>query len=81
MARVQVNLKLDEKMVKEVEDLVRKGYFSSKTEAFSKALQLLIKQYKTDELIKRFNEVREGTEGMPSLTEIVVGSHEEGDER
>ena len=49
MARVQVNLKLDEKTVKEVEELVEKGYFNSKTEVFVKALQLLIKSQKAKE--------------------------------
>ncbi len=80
MARVQVNLKLDEKTVKEVERLVEKGYFSSKTEAFVKALQLLIKSHKTEELAKRINTIREGTEEAPSVTEAVVKSHEEEDE-
>jgi len=80
MARVQVNLKLDEKTVKEVERLIEKGYFSSKTEAFVKALQLLIKSQKAGELAKRIDKIREGTEGAPSVTEAVVKSHEEEDE-
>lgn len=80
MARVQVNLKLDEKTVREVERLVEKGYFSSKTEAFIKALQLLIKSQKAEELAKRIDEIREGTEEAPSVTEAVVEAHEEEDE-
>ncbi|MEM1658990.1 MAG: ribbon-helix-helix domain-containing protein [Candidatus Jordarchaeales archaeon] len=80
MAKVQVNLKLDEGIVRAVEELVRKGYFSSKTEAFSRALQLLVRHYKAGELSRRFDEIRKGTEDMPSLTEIVVRSHEEEDE-
>ena len=80
MARVQVNLKLDEKTVKEVEGLVEKGYFSSKTEVFVKALQLLIKSQKAKELARRIDEIREGTEEAPSVTEAVVGAHEEEDE-
>jgi len=80
MARVQVNLKLDEKAVREVERLVEKGYFSSKTEAFMRALQLLIKSHKAEELSKRIDEIREGTERAPSVTEAVVEAHEEEDE-
>lgn len=80
MARIQVNLKIDERIVKEVESLVGKGYFSSKTEAFLKALQLLIKSYKAEELKRRLDEIREGTEEAPSLTEMVIASHEEEDE-
>ena len=80
MARVQVNLKLDEKAVREVERLIEKGYFSSKTEAFMRALQLLIKYHKAGELAKRIDEIREGTERAPSVTEAVVEAHEEEDE-
>jgi len=80
MARVQVNLKLDEKTVKEVERLVEKGYFRSKTDTFAKALQLLIKSRKTEELAKRIDDIRKGTEEAPSVSEAVVKSQEEEDE-
>jgi Arc/MetJ-type ribon-helix-helix transcriptional regulator len=80
MARVKVNLKLDEGIVKEVERLVEQGYFSNKTETFMKALQLLLRVYKNEEVVKRFNGVREETENMPSLTKAVIESHEEEDE-
>ena len=80
MARVQVNLKLDEKAVREVDSLIEKGYFSSKTEAFMRALELLIRSHKAGELAKRIDEIREGTERAPSVTEAVVEAHEEEDE-
>lgn len=80
MTRIQVNLKIDERIIKEVEDLVKKGYFSSKTEAFLTALQLLLKFYKAEEFRRRLDEIREGTLRAPSLTEMVITSHEEEDE-
>lgn len=80
MARVQVNLKLDEKTVREVEKLVQKGRFKTKTEAFKEALQLLIKSHRAEELASRIDEIREGTERAPSVTEAVVEAHEEEDE-
>jgi Arc/MetJ-type ribon-helix-helix transcriptional regulator len=80
MARVKVNLKLDEGIVKEVERLVEQGYFSNKTEAFMKALQLLLRVHENEEVVKRFNGVREETENMLSLTKAVIESHEEEDE-
>lgn len=79
MARVQVNLRLDEKIVEEVERLVREGYFSSKTEAFTQALKLLVRYYRLEELNRRFEKIREGTESLPSVTAAVVASHEEED--
>lgn len=77
MAKAQVNLKLDAELVREVERLVREGYFPTKTEAFTQALKLLIKQYKLEELRTRLARIREGTESLPSTTEAVVESHEE----
>jgi len=79
MGRVQVNLKLEEGLVREVERLIKQGYFSSKTEAFTKALQLLIRKYKEDELRRRIESIREGTENLPSVTEAVIEAHEEED--
>jgi Arc/MetJ-type ribon-helix-helix transcriptional regulator len=80
MARIQVNLKLDEGVLREVEKLVEQGCFNTKTEAFTKALQLLIRTHKAGELAKRFEEVREGTEEVSSLTEAVIESHGEEDD-
>jgi len=76
---VQVNVKLDEKLVREIERLVEEGYVKTKKEAFERALRLLIKSRKALELAERINKVREGTETMPSVTEALVKSHEEED--
>ena len=52
--------------MREVERLVEEGHFSSKTEAFTEALRLLIRSYRAEELKRRIDRIREGTEGMPS---------------
>ncbi|MGC9104088.1 MAG: ribbon-helix-helix domain-containing protein [Candidatus Methanodesulfokora sp.] len=74
-----MNLRLDEKVVKEVERLVRKGHFSSKTEAFTQALKLLIRHYRAEEIKRKFESIREGTEAFPSVTAAIIASHEEED--
>ncbi len=74
---VQVNVKLDRSLLDEVEELVRKGYVKTKKEAFEKGLLLLIKMYKASELERRIDTIREGTEGMPSVTQAVMETHEE----
>jgi len=74
---VQVNVKLDEKLLREVEKLVEEGHVKTKKEAFERGLQLLMKSYKARELAERIDRVREGTEAMPSVTEAVIESHEE----
>ena len=80
MDRIQVNLKLEPSLVREVERLVEEGRFSSKTEAFTEALRLLIRSYKAEELRKRIDRIREGTERMPSATEALAEMHEEEDQ-
>ncbi|MEM3045013.1 MAG: type II toxin-antitoxin system VapB family antitoxin [Candidatus Bathyarchaeia archaeon] len=75
----QVNVKLDEKLLREVERLIEEGYVKTKKEAFEKALKLLIKSHKASELEERIDRVREGTEGMPSVTEAVMELHGEED--
>lgn len=76
---VQVNVKLDEKILREVEKLIEKGKVKTKKEAFEKALLLLLRSYKASELAERIDKIREGTELMRSVTEAVIESHEEED--
>ncbi len=79
MTTVQVNIKLDKELADEVEELVRKGIFRSKKDAFTQALKLLIRKYRAEELRRIMDEIREGTEKMPSATEAIIRSHEEED--
>lgn len=74
---IQVNVKLDERLLKEVERLVKEGRVKTKKEAFERALQLLVKSYKAGELTRRVDEIRDGTEKFPSVTALAVESHEE----
>jgi len=74
---VQVNVKLDEKLFREVERLVEAGKVRTKKEAFEKALLLLIRSEKAVELAGRIDRVREGTESMGGVSEAVVEVHEE----
>ena len=81
MSKAQVNIRIPKDLISEVENLVKRGIFSSKTEAFSEAVRLLIRTHKGRVLAERMDRVREGTEGRPNLTEVVISSHEEEDVR
>jgi len=74
---VRVNIKLDEKILKEIEELLKKKYVKTKKEAFEKALLLLIRQYKASEIAEKINMIREGTEELPSVTKAIIESHKE----
>jgi len=75
--KTQVNVRLERELVAEVDELVRSGRFSSKTEAFSEALRLLMRAHKGEALARRMDEIREGTGAYPSLTDALVASREE----
>ena len=79
MSKEQVNVRLEKELVGEVEELIKSGHFSSKTDAFSEAAKLLIRKYKGELLAKKIDRIREGTEKHPSPAEAVVTSHEEED--
>ena len=68
MARSQVNVRLDEGLMEEVEALVEGGRYATKTEAFTEALRLLLRVHRGEELASRMDALREGTGGLPSLS-------------
>ncbi len=76
---VRVNVKLDGKLVAQVEQLVEKGVVKTKKEAFEEGLRLFLKSHKAQEIRARMDSIREETEDMASVTEVVIRSHEQGD--
>lgn len=79
MAKAQVNVKLEEKLLREVEGLVENGLYASKTEAFAEALKLLLKAQKGKTILQRIEKIREGTEAYPSASRALVEAHGEED--
>jgi len=80
MSKAQVNVRLRKELVAGIDELVKGGHFSNKTEAFSEAIRLLMKTYKGQMLAKKIDSIREETESYLSPAEAVVSSHEEEDE-
>lgn len=52
MDKAQINVRLPKELVDEIHELVKRGRFASKTDAFSNALKLLLKVYKKEELAR-----------------------------
>ncbi|MBS7651046.1 MAG: ribbon-helix-helix domain-containing protein [Candidatus Bathyarchaeia archaeon] len=77
MAKIQVNVKLEEDLLREVEYLVESGLYSSKTEAFIEALKLLLRVQKGKMILQRIEKIREGTEAYPSVGQALAEMHEE----
>jgi len=75
-----MNVRVDGELSREVDELVRRGVFKTKREAVEKALRLLIARVKAEEIRRAIDEVREGTEGLPSAAEALLESRAEEDE-
>ncbi|MDK2464401.1 MAG: ribbon-helix-helix domain-containing protein [Candidatus Korarchaeota archaeon] len=76
---VQMNVRVDEELSREVDELVRRGLFKTKREVVEEALRLLIARLKAQEIRRSIDEVREGTEELPSATEALLESRAEED--
>jgi len=79
LKKVQINLRIEEDLIKKIDMLVKHGFFKNRTEAFVVALNRLIKDYLKEFLREKLDKVRQGTNNFPSLTDIVVKLHEEED--
>ena len=77
LAKVQVNVKLERQPVREVEGLVERGAYHSKTEAFTEALKLLLPIQNGLELLDKIEKIRQGTENYPSPSRALTELHEE----
>jgi Arc/MetJ-type ribon-helix-helix transcriptional regulator len=81
MARTQVNVKLEDELLKQVESLVESKVYTSKTEAFTEALKLLLRSQRGKALLQRIDKIREGTEAYPSTSHALIEDHEQEDAR
>jgi len=79
LARTQVNLKLDDELLRQVESLVESKLYKSKTEAFTEALKLLLRSQRGKALLQRIDKIREGTEVYPSASRVLIEDHEQED--
>ncbi|GEM_PF-2738938 len=76
---VQMNVRVSSELVREIEELIRRKRFKSKKEVVEEALRLLIAREKVKEIDSLLEEIRRGTEGMPSVTEKLLEDREEED--
>ncbi|ODS35187.1 MAG: hypothetical protein A7316_10745 [Candidatus Altiarchaeales archaeon WOR_SM1_86-2] len=76
-----ITVKTTPVLMDELENVVKKEHYKSKSDAINDAIRFLVKKHKMREIDRRIKRIREGTEDLPSLTEAVIKSHEEDDER
>jgi Arc/MetJ-type ribon-helix-helix transcriptional regulator/predicted nucleic acid-binding protein len=79
VAKTQVNVKLDDELLRKVESLVESKVYASKTEAFTEALKLLLRSQRGKALLQRIDKIREGTETYASASQALLEDHEKED--
>ena len=78
---VQVNVRLEEGLVKELDELVVKGLYTTRTEVVRDAIKRLLRERIVERIKVRMERVRAASLTTPvSLTQIIEKVHEEEDE-
>jgi Arc/MetJ-type ribon-helix-helix transcriptional regulator len=75
-----VNVRTSEYLIDEIDGLVKKGVFRSRTEAVNEAMRLIIKKYKILSAIENIKAMAKSNISEESLTELLLESRREDDE-
>ena len=79
LTSVQVNIRTTPFLAKELDMIVKEGYFRNRTEAINEAIRLLIKRYELCKIKASIESIREDTEKYPELSDVVESMREEED--
>ena len=78
---VQVNIRLEEELAKELDELVVEGVYNTRTEAVRDAIKSLLRERIVERIRVKMERVRATSPTAPvSLTRIIEEAHEEEDE-
>ncbi len=78
---VQVNVRLEEELATELDELVVEGVYNTRTEAVKDAIKRLLRERIAERIRAKMERVRAASPTAPvSLTRIVEEAHEEEDE-
>lgn len=80
MCGVVVNVRTSEYLINEIDGLVNKGVFRSRTEAVNEAMRLIIKKYKVLSAIENIKAQARSNTNDESLTDLLLESRREDDE-
>ena len=79
LTSVQVNIRTTPFLAKELDVIVKEGYFRNRTEAVNEAIRLLIRRYELSKIKASIESIREDTEKYPELSGVVESMREEED--
>ncbi|MFZ2456001.1 MAG: ribbon-helix-helix protein, CopG family [Candidatus Altiarchaeia archaeon] len=76
---VHINVRISDDLAKKIDDAVKEGVYSSRSDAVKEALLILSRSYEMDLLEKRMKVLAEKNKGKYNATDAVIGSREEED--
>jgi Arc/MetJ-type ribon-helix-helix transcriptional regulator len=74
-----MNIRTTEFLIKELDEIVKKGYFRSRSEAMNEGIRMLIRRYKLAALESKLIDARKETEDLPSVTKALIEARKEED--
>ncbi len=79
MTSSQLNVRTSPTLIEELDLLVNRGFFRSRTEAVNEGIRLLIRRYKAMKIAEKIDKIALGKKGKESLTKVLLELRDEED--
>ena len=72
MTSSQINIRTSNTLVDELDSLVDRGIFRSRTEAVNEGIRLIIRRYKAMKISKKIDQIAKGKHSNKNLTDALL---------
>ncbi len=79
LASSQLNVRTSPVLIEELDSLVDRGLFRSRTEAVNEGIRLLIRRYKAMKIAEKIDKITLGKKSKKSLTKVLMELRDEED--
>ena len=79
LASSQLNVRTSPALIEELDSLVDRGLFRSRTEAVNEGIRLLIRRYKAMKIAEKIDKIALGKKDKESLTKVLLELRDEED--
>ena len=74
-----MNIRTTEFLINELDEIVKEGYFRSRSEAMNEGIRILIRRYKLAKLESKLMLAKNNSMDLPSVTDALLKAREEDD--
>ncbi len=79
LASSQLNVRTSPVLIEELDSLVDRGLFRSRTEAVNEGIRLLIRRYKAMKIAEKIDKIALGKKSKKSLTKVLLELRDDED--